>query len=399
MFFMHQGECSLFLAIFTDDIVFAGTTVMLDQFEKHLDSCFPTEHFGQVHWVIGMQFQRDLSTNSAILRQTRYTEEILMRFGMDKCSPVPTPMNPGEELTNTTLESDEGEKVTAEEKQRYSSLVGALLYLSVGTRPDIAYAVNQLARFNSNPSKAHIKAGKRVLRYLRGTAQLGLFFHRNHSMQLTMFVDASLANCPSTRRSTTGYISILGGAISWSSKRQKVVCDSSAEAEYRALNQALKEVLYLQQLILPIAALAGCASPPTPIHEDNQAAMLIATSEDIKGRMRHVEIAMNKIKEEVQRGSVKIIDTHTKDMLADILTKAAGRNEVKFFCDTMLADGGPIKGPTAIDSSTCQADTRARSCARRSVEENNGKGQQPQTSISPSAKGSVGAQSVMLHGS
>src|SRR5690606_5271105 len=134
-------------------------------------------------------------------------------------------------------------------KEIYQQAIGALLWLMVGTRPDICFVVGYLSRFNANPSEQHWQAVKRVMRYLKGTKNYAITYSGRVQGNWCGYSDASYADDRSTRRSTAGYVfCVSGGAISWSSKQQSVVARSTTEAEYIALAQAAKEAMWLRTL-------------------------------------------------------------------------------------------------------------------------------------------------------
>ena len=123
----------------------------------------------------------------------------------------------------------------------FRSLAGVLQYLTF-TRPDLTYAVQQVCLHMHDPRESHLAALKRLLRYVRGTVDLGLVLHRSSSAELVVYTDADWAGCPDTHRFTSGYVVFLGGnLVSWSPKRQPVVSRSSAEAEYRAVANSVAE--------------------------------------------------------------------------------------------------------------------------------------------------------------
>ena len=144
---------------------------------------------------------------------------------MTDCKPCSTPVD-----TQAKLSAVLGDPVAV--PTAYQSLAGALQYLTF-TRPDLTYAVQQVCLHMHDPRESHLAALKRLLRYVRGTVDLGLVLHRSSSAELVVYINADWAGCPDTRRSTSGYAVFLGGnLVSWSSKRQPVVSRSSAEAEY-----------------------------------------------------------------------------------------------------------------------------------------------------------------------
>jgi len=171
------------------------------------------------------------------LSQTKYAEELLDRAGMVNCKPAATPID-----TKAKLSSSSGAAVR--DLSEYRSIAGALQYLTI-TRPDIAYAVQQACLHMHDPRECHLAIVKRILRYVRGTTSYGLHLRGTTSTpSIIAYSDADWAGCPDTRCSTSGYCIYLGNAlVSWSSKRQATVSRSSAEAEYRAVANAVAECI------------------------------------------------------------------------------------------------------------------------------------------------------------
>jgi hypothetical protein len=132
----------------------------------------------------------------------------------------------------------------------YRSLVGSLTYIATGTRPDIAYAVGKLASFLDDFRPEHWEAAARVVRYLKGTRDFGLVLGGDNPIKLLGFSDSDYANCVHISRSVSGKWFSLGfGVISWCSRKQRTVADSSCYAEYIALHEASHEVTFLRQLL------------------------------------------------------------------------------------------------------------------------------------------------------
>ncbi|XP_041003944.1 uncharacterized mitochondrial protein AtMg00810-like [Juglans microcarpa x Juglans regia] len=164
------------------------------------------------------------ATDDLTLSQTKYAIDILERDKMHDCKPMGTPMMPkAKGLTSQTPFSNPA---------HYCSIVDALQYLTL-TRPDLSYSVNFVSQFMRSPTEANYKMVKRILRYLKGTVDLGLHFSSHSTLDLYAFSNADWAGCPITRRSTTGYCVFLGSnCISWSAKKQHTVSRSSSKAEY-----------------------------------------------------------------------------------------------------------------------------------------------------------------------
>nr|XP_020166349.1 uncharacterized mitochondrial protein AtMg00810-like [Aegilops tauschii subsp. strangulata] len=161
---------------------------------------------------------------------------------MLNCKPAPTPVD-----TKAKVSALEGSP--ASDAAFYRSILGALQYLTL-TRPDLQCAVQQVCLHMHAPRDSHWTLVKRILRYIRGTQSLGLTLTASASTDLVAYSDADWAGCPDTRRSTLGYCVYLGPSlISWSSKRQPTVSRSSAEAEYRAVANAVAECSWLRQLL------------------------------------------------------------------------------------------------------------------------------------------------------
>lgn len=213
----------------------------------------------------------------------------------------------------------------------YCQLIGSLNYLSVCTRPDIAYAVSKLARHMAQPTTVHWQAAKTVVRYLLSTTDYGVIYgvssssassSSNTGTGLIGFCDADYAGDLDTRRSTTGYVFMLnGGAISWQSKLQPTVAASTAEAEYMAAAAAVKEGLWLRKLLTDLGSSTTCVK----ILADNQSAIKLLRNPISSVRSKHIDIAHHFARERVMRKEVSFSYVSTSDQLADIFTKALPR--------------------------------------------------------------------------
>ena len=238
---------------------------------------------------------------------------------MDQAKPIATPVDSSSKLVKA-MEEDE-----PFDQQQYQSAVGSLLYLSVATRPDITFAVSSVAKFSSNPTTRHWTAVKRIMRYLRGTTDLGLVYVPQSSGECVGFSDSDWGGDLEDRKSTSGYIfQMAGGSISWRSKKQGVVALSTAEAEYVALASATQEALWIRQLMTELKG-----QPPetgTLIFEDNQSAIAMTKNPQYHGRSKHVSIKFHFIRDQVSKGSVQVIYCPFSDMLADALTKGLAKD-------------------------------------------------------------------------
>lgn len=240
---------------------------------------------------------------------------------MQNCKPVSTPVEPGTKLKESSV-TDESVN-----KQMYQSAIGSLMYLSVGTRPDIAYIVSYLARFSASPTTDHWKSVKRVLRYLRGTTELGIHYSSESSPGLVGYSDADWGGDIIDRKSTSGYLFKLnGGTVSWRSKKQSCVAISTAEAEYIALSAAAQESLWLNQLI---SELTGSKNLQITILEDNQSTIAMTHNPQFHGRSKHVDIKYHFVRDHVNSGNIKLVYCPSEDMIADMLTKGLNRENYR----------------------------------------------------------------------
>ena len=210
----------------------------------------------------------------------------------------------------------------------YLQAVGALMYLSIATRPDIAYAVGVLARFNKDPGLLHWKAVKHLFRYLKGTLDHKLTYSPTTNPELFVtYSDADHAGNPDNGRSTGGYLVKMGtGAISWSSRLQSIVALSSTEAEYVSAVSAGQEIIWLRNLL---SELGFTPSAPSTLWVDNNSALCVAKNPEHHGRMKHLDLRFYWLRNEVEKGTIQIKYLPTDVMPADILTKALGRVKVE----------------------------------------------------------------------
>jgi hypothetical protein len=200
------------------------------------------------------------------------------------------------------------------------------MYLANNTRPDIEQAVTRLARYMERPTKVHLEAAKRVLRYLKGTKEFGLSYRRCEEPKLEGFADASWAEQSLDRRSTTGYLFMKGGnAVVWTSRKQSIVALSTSEAEYVAISDATREGVWLRQLYFDMGVQMG----PTVIWEDNQTCINMTEVSSSK-RSKHIDIKYHYIREKIQNEEIKVKYLQTTEMIADILTKPLPRVQFEY---------------------------------------------------------------------
>lgn len=210
----------------------------------------------------------------------------------------------------------------------YIKLVGELIYLSINTRPDIAYVINSLAQHNVNPEAQHFAMAKRVLRYLAGTQDLCLHYGgkaEDDEQELHAYADASWAN-EVGRRSVSGYVWFYAsGLISHISKKQTMVALSSVEAEYMAAMHVVQEGLWLcslfMELLIPFMS-------PIKVYLDNTGAIALSTAAKFHQRLKHIDLRYHFIREHDDNNSFQLIWVSSYKNIADILMKPLPRPTV-----------------------------------------------------------------------
>ncbi|MBW0499247.1 hypothetical protein O181_038962 [Austropuccinia psidii MF-1] len=257
---------------------------------------------------------------SITLDQQHFTEALLEQYGMAYCRPSPTPLVTNEHLIPAT--SEEILKLK-ELKINFRSAIGSINYLSSATRPDLSFAVSTLSQFLECPGIRHWHAFLHVLRYLKGTQDLGLSYSGNLPKGIVAWSDADWGNCRATRQSVTGFLATFHGClILWKTQKQPSVSTSTAEAEYRALCDLTSELLWLKQWCQE-ANLFVSAKPIT-VWDDNQSCINTANGDCNfnNKRMKHVDIQLHFIKEVVKSATIVLKYTPSSEMLADYLTKS-----------------------------------------------------------------------------
>ncbi|KAG2758651.1 hypothetical protein Pcac1_g29243 [Phytophthora cactorum] len=265
------------------------------------------------------EIEQDVATGKVSVRQTKFANDILEKFNMEKSNPVKTPQDPGLKLTKAMCEGGCKHDETMANVP-YRNAVGCLMYLMVGTRPDLAAAVGVLSQFAADPCPTHWQALKRVFRYIQGTKTHGIEFQGSCEDGLQGYSDADWAGDIESRRSTSGYAFMMnGGCISWRSKKQRTVALSSTEAEYMALSEATQEAAWLKVFLCELGEMAN--DEAVKIYEDNQGSIALAKNPEFHKRTKHIDIRYHFVREKVEDGQVVLQYVSTTDMLADIMTK------------------------------------------------------------------------------
>jgi hypothetical protein len=207
-------------------------------------------------------------------------------------------------------------------------MIGSLLYLTA-SRPDIMFSVCMCARFQSKPKKAHLRVIKRILRYLKHTSSVGLWYPKRATFDLIDYFNSDYVGCKIDRKSTSGGCHFLGRSlVSWTSTRQNSVALSTAEAEYIAAGACCTQILYMKQTLLDY----GVVLEKVPLLCDNESAIKIANNPVQHSRTKHIDIHHHFLRDHVAKGDIILEGERSEDQLADIFTKPLDKTR---FCMLM----------------------------------------------------------------
>ena len=295
---------------------------------------------GAAKRFLGIEIEKTKDGGFSIC-QRGYINTIIRRFRLIDVKPAKSPLDPKTDLANTVCEDKPANR------KEYLSMVGSLMYAALGSRPDIAYSVTALSRYNVQPLEMHTTAAKRVLRYLKTTSDFRIHYHRlplsSHDTNISIvgYTDSDWAGNLTTRKSVGGCLFGLGtngsdgpvmsGLVHWQAKSQSVVALSTLEAEYIAASHATRESLWLKRMLKEAADGMGvmACNRAVPIGCDNQGAIKLIASGVVRQKSKHIDVKYHHVHDEQMKGSVKFQYVTSESNPADLLTKplAAPRHE------------------------------------------------------------------------
>lgn len=274
---------------------------------------FEIVRLGFPHHYTGMTIDRQ-DNGDIVLHQRGYIEAMAAKYAPGEHHKI-IPMPFGAALPSAGPPGD---------IKLFREIIGSLLYTSVCTRPDITTALSILSRHMSAPTAAHVSRARGIVSYLAGTPELGIRFTCQGELQISVYCDASFAPDEDHRRSRTGYVVMVNNApVAWKSQLQPVIAHSTAEAEYIALCDAVRDAVYIRRIL---EAMHVSHPQPIVVYEDNQVAKRMAEEVSTR-RSKHIDIKFHYVREQVASGAVIIKDCRSADMVADILTKPLARQQ------------------------------------------------------------------------
>lgn len=322
--YLHRSNGEMIIiCLYVDDLfLFTASTRLLKQFKQGLKDKFEMEDLGEAKLVLGMQITRDRTNHALTISQQAYLEKMMEKLGLMTMNPVSTPMNPNAVL----VKAPSTHTASKQDISWYQSVIGSLMYAANGTRPDITFAVNRLSKYSSNPDSTHTSALKHLLRYVRGTLSHSLTYTGTADQQppLIAYCDADYANDKDDRLSVSGYaIMLCGGAISWAARRQTVIADSTVNAEYIAIAEATKDIMWWKPLL---KQLGYDTSAPTDLLNDNQGSIYLAWNGDNGTRSKAIDVKYHLIRQELRNKTIDLSYVATQHNIADVLTKGLARD-------------------------------------------------------------------------
>ena len=322
------------ICLYVDDMLIFGTDLeQVQNTKEFLSKNFDMKDMGEADVILGIRIIKN--NDGLILTQSHYIEKVLKRFEHFDSTPVSTPYD-----SSVKLIRNEGRAVAQLE---YASAIGCLMYAMTCTRPDIAFAVGKLSRFTSCPSTEHWGAVHRVFKYLKKTINYGIHY-KGYPTVLEGFTDASwITDQRDDHASTSGWIFTLGGGvISWASKKQTCISDSTMASEFIALAAGGKEAEWLRNLLFEIP-LWPKPMAPISIRCDSEATLSRAYSQIYNGKSRHIGLRHSYVRQLITDGVITIEFVRSLANLADPLTKGLARDMV-----TKTSQGMGLK-PTPKD--------------------------------------------------
>lgn len=312
---VSNGKICYLLVHVDDMLVATNDEKFREVLMKSIGEDFELKDLGQVKHYLGIEVDRT-KDGEFLISQTAFIDKIVKEAGLEEAKIQKNPIDLGYfKLEGTSLESNE----------EYRTLIGMLLYLSTNTRPDIAASVSILSQKVTKPRDVDLTQVKRLIRYIKGTRDRKLRLNvRGKSGSLQIYSDANWAEDPSDRKSNSGFICMLnGGTISWCCRKQNVVALSSTEAEYIALTETCKEVVWLKE-VSKCFDFDKHVFGKIKIYTDNQSCMAIVKNENFSNRTKHIDARYHFIRNMVTEGKIYLEYVPTETNVADLLTKPLG---------------------------------------------------------------------------
>jgi hypothetical protein len=314
-----RKDQKLIIGLYVDDmIILADDIQVVRDFKAGIEKRWEIKDLGEVRRILGLEITRDRAKRTIKIAQEVYTDEIITEYGLTDARDAKTPPV-SLEMLEPTSETD----ILADTDQ-YRRVIGKLLYLMRGSRPDICFAVSRLSRYIARPAEKHWRGAMQVLRYVKGTRKFGISFSGlEKGSRIEGYVDSDYAGDRTDRRSTYGSVFMfLGGPLAWYSRKQRSVSTSTTEAEYVALCNGCKEAVWFRELLKELGFVQFLGdSREVQIYSDNQGCIALAENPEDHARSKHIDVQYHYTRQLVEYRKIKLDYCPTEEMLADVLTK------------------------------------------------------------------------------
>jgi hypothetical protein len=313
--FVKKGSKNqiLIVSIYVDDLIYTGNDVgLMIEFKESMKEKFAMTDLGKMKYFLGIEVTQ--CEQGIFIQQHKYGLEVLKRFGMEDRNKVCSPIVPGCKL----VKNEVGKAANPTE---YKQMIGCLMYM-LATRPDMAFSVCLAARYMERPTEMHVAAVKRILRYLKGTLNLGILYKckTDNNLILQGWSDSDYAGDYDDRKSTSGYIFTMGtSAICWSSKKQPIVTHSTTEAEFVSAASCACQCIWVRSILQHLNVKQDGS---TFINCDNSSSIKLSKNPILHGRCKHIDVRFHFLRDLNKEGTIELRYCRSQDQLADMMTKA-----------------------------------------------------------------------------
>ena len=309
---------TIVVIVYVDDVLFLGKDkTAINSLKERFMNVWECRDLGDTQEFLRMRIIK--SKGRILVDQIDYLQKVLQRFNLINAKAVPTPLPEGyQPMPNKGAPNPEI-------RASFQQVIGSLLYIMLGTRPDIAYTVVKLSQFAANPTEDHLNRALYICRYLLGTSNYALIFDGRSNGGLVAYADSDWASDPNTRKSTMGYlVKLANGVFSWNSRVQKSIALSSTEAEYMSLSDTSRQLVWIRALFTEIGIKLG----PIPLCGDNQGSIFLASNPVQEKRIKHIDLRYHYIREIIRQKQIELLFIEGAENPADLFTKNLGR--IKF---------------------------------------------------------------------
>lgn len=291
LFIKQKGGKILIVSIYVDDLLFTSNDEeLLNEFKRSMKDEFDMTDLGKMRYFLGIEMMQ--KADGIFICQRKYVAELIERFGMQNYNSVCNPIVPGQKVGR----DEAGVKV---DSTLYKQMVGSLMYLTA-TRPDLMFVVSLISRFMANPTELHFATAKRIMRYLKGTLEFGIWYQREGRSELLGYTDSNYAGDVDDSRSTSGYVFLMsGGAVGWSSRKQPIVTLSTTEAEYVAAATCACQAIWMRRILKEIG---HEQDEEMVLFCDNTSTIKLSQNAVMHGKSKHIRVRYHFLSQRIDKG-------------------------------------------------------------------------------------------------